>query len=160
MNTTIIIINLIAIISLLIGFIKDKKKAKQSLKIAMMSFIKMFPMLIMIVIIIGLILGFLSPELISSIVGSQSGILGVLFIGVFGSVMHIPALLAFPLSASLLENGASITIIATFILTLTMVGIITLPLEIKELGKKFAILRNVFSFIIAIIIALIMGLLL
>ena len=157
MNITILIINLVAIISLIIAFTKDKQKAKQSLKIAMRSFIKMVPMLIMLVIIIGLTLGFLSTETISSIIGNQSGIIGVLLTGLFGAVMHIPAILAFPLSASLLERGASITVIATFIITLTMVGIITLPLEIKELGKKIAILRNVFSFVIAIIIALIMG---
>ena len=157
MNITVIIINLAAIISLVIAFTKDKKKAKQSLKIAMMSFIKMLPMLIIIVIIMGLTLGFLSTETISSIVGNKSGIVGILFTGLFGAIIHIPAILAFPLSASLLERGASITAIATFIITLTMVGMITLPLEIKELGKKFAILRNVFSFIIAIIIALIMG---
>ena len=157
MNITIIIINLIAIIFLSIAFLKDKKKAKESLKIAMMSFIKMLPMLFIIVIIIGLTLGFLSADTISSIVGKQSGIIGIILTGLFGAVMHIPAILAFPLSASLLEKGASITVIATFIITLTMVGMITLPLEIKELGKKFAILRNVFSFVIAIIIALIMG---
>jgi len=157
MNITIIIINLIAIISLIIAFIKNKEKAKQSLKVAMMSFIKMLPLLLIVVLIIGLTLGFLPPEKISEIIGNQSGFLGVLFTGLFGAIMHIPAILAFPLSASLLENGASIAVISTFILTLTMVGIITLPLEIKELGTKFAILRNVFSFIIAIIIALIMG---
>jgi len=38
-----------------------------------------------------------------------------------------------------------------------MIGTITLPLEIKELGKKMAILRNGLSFVIAIIIALVMG---
>ena len=154
---TIIIINLVAIVSLIIAFIKDKKKAKQSLKMAMMSFIKMLPMLIIIVIIIGLTLGFLSPETIANIIGNQTGVLGIFFAGLFGAVMYIPAILAFPLSASLLEKGASITVITTFIITLTMVGMITLPLEIKELGKKVAILRNVFSFIIAIIIAIIIG---
>jgi len=37
-----------------------------------------------------------------------------------------------------------------------MVGVITLPLELRELGKKITILRNVFSFVFAIVIALIM----
>ncbi len=157
MNLTIIIINLIALISLIFAFIKDKKKAIKSLRIALMSFIKMLPMLVIIVILIGLTLGFLSTETISNILGNQTGIIGIIFTGLFGAILHIPALLAFPLSASLLEKGASITIIVTFITTLTMVGIVTLPLEIKELGKKFAILRNIFSFVIAIIIALIMG---
>ena len=160
MNVTIIIINFIALILFFVALIKDKEKALQSLKVAVMSFIRMLPMLIIIVLIIGLILGFLSPEKISEIVGNQSGFIGVLFIGLFGAVIHIPAILAFPLSASLLENGASIITVSTFIMALTMVGMITLPLEIKELGKRFALLRNVFSFIIAIIIAYIMGLIL
>ncbi|MBT4824359.1 permease [Candidatus Woesearchaeota archaeon] len=157
MNITIIVINLIAIILFVIALIKDRKKAKQSLKIAVMSFIKMIPLILIIILVIGLTLVFLPPEKISVIIGNQSGFIGVLFTGLFGAIMHIPAILAFPLSASLLENGASITAISTFILTLTMVGIITLPLEIKELGKKFALLRNIFSFIVAIIIAYIMG---
>jgi len=38
-----------------------------------------------------------------------------------------------------------------------MIGVVTLPLEIKELGKRIALLRNGISFIVAIIIALIMG---
>jgi hypothetical protein len=41
-----------------------------------------------------------------------------------------------------------------------MIGFVTLLLEIKEMGKKFAILRNSISFIIAIIIAIIIGVLL
>ena len=74
--------------------------------------------------------------------------------------MHIPSLIAFPLAASLLKGGASITAAAAFITTLTMIGTVTLPLEIKELGKKVALLRNGISFIMAIIIALIMGVML
>ena len=50
--------------------------------------------------------------------------------------------------------------VAAFITTLTMVGVVTLPLEIKEMGKKITILRNVFSFVFAIVIALIMGVIL
>ena len=85
---------------------------------------------------------------------------GVLIVGAAGAVLHIPALLSFPLAASLLEEGASVSAVAAFITTLTMIGTITLPLEIKELGKKMAILRNGISFVIAIIIALIMGVIL
>ncbi|MGE0792686.1 MAG: permease [Candidatus Woesearchaeota archaeon] len=157
MNLTIIIINLLALILLVVAFFKDKQKTIKSLKITFKSFLKMLPLLIVIIIIIGLTFGFLPSEKISSILGTQTGFLGVLITGLLGAILHIPAILAFPLSASILENGASITIVATFILTLTMVGIVTLPLEIKELGKKFALLRNVLSFVIAIFIAYIMG---
>ena len=160
MNITAIAINVIAVAGLLIAFIKDRKKTTRSLKIAGKSFIKILPMVLIIIVFIGLLLGFVPPSQISRFVGEQSGMKGVLLVGVAGALMYIPALLAFPLAASLLESGASVTAVAAFITTLTMVGIITLPLEIKELGKKMALLRNGISFVIAIIIALIMGALL
>ncbi|HHD16798.1 MAG TPA: permease, partial [Euryarchaeota archaeon] len=72
-------------------------------------------------------------------------------------VLFIPSLLSFPLAASLLEGGASLSVVVAFITTLTMIGTVTLPLEIRELGKKMALLRSGMSFIIAIVIALIMG---
>jgi len=157
MNVTVIIINFIAVTGLLISFVKDRKKTVQSIKMAGKSFIKIIPMMLVIVIFIGLLLGFVSPSQLSKFIGEQSGIGGILFVGVIGAVMHIPALISFPLAASLLENGASISAVAAFITTLTMIGISTLPLEIKELGKKMTLLRNGMSFVIAIMIALIMG---
>ena len=160
MNSTAIIINGIAIIGFLIAFIKNKEKAIESLKMAGKSFIRMLPMIFIILIVIGLLLGFVPPEQISRFVGEQSGIGGVLLIGAVGALMHIPSLLSFPLAASILEDGASVTAVAAFITTLTMIGMITLPLEIKILGKKMALLRNGISFVIAILIAFIMGLIL
>jgi len=160
MNITAIIINGIAVAALILAFIKDKDKAVKSLRIALKSFIKMLPMIFIIIIAIGLLLGFIPPDQISRFVGDQSGIGGVILIGIVGALMHIPALLSFPLASSILENGASITAVAAFITTLTMIGMITLPFEIKMLGKKIALLRNGISFVIAILIAFIMGMIL
>ena len=75
-------------------------------------------------------------------------------------MLHIPALTAFPMAASLLQKGASLAAVAAFITTLTMVGMVTLPLEIKQLGRKMALMRNGFSFLTAVLIALIMGVIL
>jgi len=160
MNFTALVINIIAIAGLLIAFAKNKEKTKKSLTIAAKTFIKMLPIVFIIIIFIGLLLGFVPPEQISRFVGEQSGIGGVLLVGVVGALMHIPALLSFPLAASILESGASITAVAAFITTLTMIGMITLPLEIKILGKKMALLRNGLSFVIAILIAVMMGVIL
>ena len=121
------------------------------------SFLRIIPIVLIIIIVIGLLLGFVPPNEISRIVGEQAGFGGVLLIALLGAILHIPALISFPLAASLLKSGASITAVAALITTLTMIGVVTLPLEIKELGKKIALLRNGISFIIAIIIALIMG---
>ncbi len=64
------------------------------------------------------------------------------------------------MAAALLNKGASVTSVVVFITTLTMIGVVTLPLEIKELGKRLALWRNGLSFIIAIIIGIIMGVIL
>jgi uncharacterized membrane protein YraQ (UPF0718 family) len=157
MSATILVINGMAVVGLAIAFIVNREKAIRSLKKAVKGFFKILPMVFIITIVIGLLLGFVSADQISRFVGDQSGVGGVFLIGLVGALMHIPSLISFPLAASLLEGGASITAVAAFITTLTMIGTITLPLEIEELGKKMALLRNGLSFVIAIVIALIMG---
>jgi len=159
-HLTVIVINLIALVWLIFSVVRSRKKTKESLKIALKTFLRILPIIIIIVVFIGFLLGFLPPEIISRVVGEQTGFLGMLVTAVLGSVLFIPALIAFPLAASLLTGGASIMSVAALITTLTMVGVVTLPLELREMGKKITILRNVFSFIFALIIALIMGVIL
>jgi uncharacterized membrane protein YraQ (UPF0718 family) len=160
MNSTIIIINLFALACLIAASIKDRPKVRQSLAVALRSLLRIAPTILIIIVLIGILWSFLPPDKISDIVGEQSGLDGVLLVAVLGAIVHIPALLSFPLAASFLEQGASITAVAAFITTLTMIGTVTLPLEIKELGREMALLRNGISFIIAIIIALLMGMVL
>ena len=123
----------------------------------MKSFLRILPVVIATVILIGLILGFVSKDQISEVIGKQAGLKGVLTVALLGAVLHIPSIISFPLAASLLRVGASVTSVAVFITTLTMIGIATLPIEVRELGRKFAVLRNSLSFLIAILIGLIMG---
>ncbi len=157
MSPTAIFINSFVLLCLIVSFFKDKGKTKNAIKVAYKSLLKMLPVVLIIIILIGLLLGLAPPETISKFIGEQSGWGGLLLIAILGTVAHIPALLAFPIAASLLDSGAALTSVAVFITTLTMIGIVTLPLEIQLLGKKFALLRNGISFIIAILIALIMG---
>jgi uncharacterized membrane protein YraQ (UPF0718 family) len=157
MNSTAIFINIFAVGCLVFAVTKDREKTMQSLTIAVKSFFRILPTVFIIIIIIGLLLAFVPATEISRFVGEQAGFGGILVIAVLGAILYIPALISFPLAASLLKGGASIAAAAAFITTLTMIGVVTLPLEIKELGKKMALLRNGISFIIAIIIALIMG---
>jgi uncharacterized membrane protein YraQ (UPF0718 family) len=156
-SVTVIVINLFVFIALVISLFKSKEKTKLGFKNAFKSLIGILPYVIIIILGIGVMQGFLSKEIISSFLGENSGFWGVILAGLLGAVLFIPALISFPLTASLIDSGASIMVAAAFITTLTMVGFITLPLEIKVLGKKFALLRNLLSFIIAIIIAVLIG---
>lgn len=160
MNLTFVLMNTATIGFLVYAFFKDRNKTLQALKIALRALLNLLPLILTMIIFIGLLLSFLPHEIIGELIGEQSGLGGVLITGFFGAILHIPALIAFPMAASLLKAGASITAVAAFITTLTMIGIVTLPIEIKELGVKFSLYRNGISFIIAIIIALVMGVIL
>ncbi len=142
------------------SFFKDKEKTKKAIKIAGKSMVRLLPGMLMVVGLVGLILGLISPETIGHYLGAESGPSGTFLAAIFGALTLIPSMLSFPLAASLLEAGASITTVAAFITTLVMVGFVTAPMEIRELGKEFTILRNGLAFIFAIIIALIMGVIL
>lgn len=152
-----VIIYMIAAVLLLVSFLKDKTKTKMALKKAWKSFENILPQFLSILIIIGLMLAVLDPETISGLIGQKSGWMGMLVTAVIGAITLIPGFVAFPLAAALLQSGAGIMQMAVFISTLMMVGIITMPVEIKYFGKKAAILRNgiafVFSFIVAIVIS-------
>jgi uncharacterized membrane protein YraQ (UPF0718 family) len=151
------ILYILTAILLILSFTKDRGKTKMALKKAMKSFENILPQFLAILIIIGIMLSVLSPKFISSLMGQQSGWLGMIASGIIGSITLMPAFVAFPLAEALLKNGAGVMQIAVFVSTLMMVGIVTLPVESTYFGKKAAITRNVLAFIFSFIVAIIIG---
>lgn len=152
-----LIIYVITLILVLFSFFKDKKKTIKALQIAIKCFKKILLQFLGILLLINSILEILNPEIIQSIIGKQSELLGMIIAGAIGSVTIIPALIAFPITSRLLNNGAGLVQIIVFISTLTTVGIATMPLESKYLGKKVTILRRVLFFIFSFIVAYVSG---
>ncbi len=147
----------VALSLLLLSFIKDRKKTRRSLVKAWKSFQNILPQMLGMITSIGLLLALLSPAVISEVIGSSSGWWGVLLAAVIGSITLIPAFVAFPMAAILLENGAGYMQLSAFVSTLTMVGVITLPLEIRFFGKKFTILRNSLAFALSFVVAFVIS---
>ncbi len=139
---------------------KDRQKTKKAFFLAGRMLLRMLPSLLLVIGMVGLLLGFIPPEIIGHYLGKEAGFAGTLLAAVIGSVTLIPSIVSLPLAGSFLRSGAAVMTVATFITTLTMVGIVTVPLEMKELGKRFTLLRNGFSFIFALVIGLIMGVIL
>ncbi len=142
---------------LVFSFIKDKEKTLKALKMAFRMGRGMAMSIFTIVIAIGLILTILPPEEIASLVSGRNLIVATLGAALFGTVTLVPAFIAFPLIGTLVGAGVHIVPSVAFLTTLTMVGLVTLPLEKKEFGTKFTIVRNVASFVSAVFIALLMG---
>jgi uncharacterized membrane protein YraQ (UPF0718 family) len=70
----------------------------------------------------------------------------------------MPGFIAFPLCGVLLERGALYMVLSAFSTTLMMVGVVTFPLERTYLGTRLALVRNVASLLIAIVVAVATGL--
>ena len=143
---------------LVISFQKDCEKTKQAIHKAWKMFMKVLPQFVSIILVVGFLMAMITPETIRSIVGTESVFMGMLMAAILGAITLVPVLVAFPIASQLLQNGAGIMQIAVFISTLTMVGIVSMPMEIKYLGRKTAILRNILSFLFAFLTAWIMGL--
>ncbi|MEM1486270.1 permease [Oscillospiraceae bacterium PP1C4] len=148
---------IITLIWFAFSLIKDKKKTLNAVKMSGGMMKGMASEIVAILFLIGLILTFISPDMIKQYMGDSNTLLSTIAFALIGCISLIPAFVAFPLVGSLLDAGASIVPVVAFLTTLTMVGIVTFPLEKKEFGTKFTIIRNSLSFIFAIVIALLMG---
>jgi len=113
-----------------------------------------------ILILVSVALYMIPPSIINKYLGADSGIIGLGIAAVVGSITLIPGFISYPIAAGLIRQGASYTVVATFMTTLMMVGVVTLPLEIKYFGRRVAITRNALNFIAAVIIGLVVGLVL
>lgn len=156
MNTT--ILYGLTILLLIISFFKDKKKTKMSLKKAWKSFENILPQFLAVILLIGIVLAFLDTQTISKIIGADSGWLGVILASIVGAVTLIPGFIAFPTAALLLQGGAGYMQIGAFVSSLMMVGVVTIPIEIKYFGKKITVLRNLLAFLFSFLVAYIIGL--
>lgn len=151
------IMYMLVVVFLTISYIKDKKKTRMALKKAWKSFENILPQFIGVIILVGILLSVFNAELISKVIGAESGWVGVIFSAIIGAVTLIPGFVAFPTAAMLLNNGAGYMQIGAFVSTLMMVGVVTVPVEIKYFGKRVTIIRNVLSFLFSFIVAYIIG---
>ena len=140
-----------------ISLAKDKAKTKQALKMAFGMGKGMVTSILSIVFAIGLILTLLPPTEIAAFLSGQSVLLATIGGAFLGTITLVPAFIAFPLVGTLVNAGVNVVPSVAFLTTLTMVGIVTFPLEKKAFGVKFTAIRNGLSFLFAIAIALVMG---
>lgn len=148
----------IAIILISISFIKDRNKTKDALLKSWKSFRNIIPDMLSIMLFVGLSLSMLTPSLISSIIGEKSGLTGIIYSTLIGSIALVPSFVVFPLGHTLVQNGAGLPQVAVLMSTLMSVGITTLPMEQKVFGRSFAYSRNASALLMSLIFSYIIWL--
>ncbi len=142
---------------LFISFLFDREKTWKSLKRGKNKLVKILPGYLKLLVLLSLVL-FFSEDLIVQYLGTENVLLGS-FIGlILGSITMMPGFIAYPLAGILLSQGVSFMVIASFIIPLKMVGVLTYPLEKEYMGIKATVYRNTASLVIAAILTLLIGL--
>lgn len=152
-----VIIWLLTVGFLIISYVKDNEKTRKALRNAFGMGKGMLKSILLVILSISLLISIMPPQQIASFVVKQNLFFATFVSAAFGTITLIPAFIAFPLVGTLVNAGVGIVPSVAFLTTLTMVGIITFPLEKDSFGMKFTFTRNILSFIFAIIIALAMG---
>ena len=147
----------ISVVCLVLSLAVDQRKTFDGIKRGLKMFLTLLPALLTVLILVSIFLYLMPEKTIAVYLGARSGALGAIVAALIGAISLIPGFVAFPLAGILVSKGISYTVVAVFITSLMMVGILTLPLEIKYFGKKAAIMRNVLSFFGAIVTGLVIG---
>lgn len=131
----------IAGVALLASLIRDRRKTRAAVVKGLRIFWSILPLLCGVLALVSLTLAAVTPEMLRrALSGSGPGpffaALGI------GSIALIPGFIAYPLAGILRQNGASTPVLAAFITSLMMVGVLTLPIEARFFGWKVALQRN------------------
>lgn len=131
---------------------KERKTFAGSIHKAFKSFMEIIPVLIGVLLLLGLFQAFISRQLISSVFTGkyfQDTTIG----SVIGSISAGNPVTSYIIGGELLKEGISLLAVTAFIVAWVTVGVIQFPVEATALGKRFALARNITSFILSILVA-------
>jgi len=146
-------------LALLASFIANRERTIKAVKIAFKKLSKISPAFLSMLIVVSVILFLVPEKAILNSFGNNNKFIGVILASFIGSVTLMPGPIVYPLCGILLKKGASYMVLSAFSTTLMMVGVLTYPVEKEYFGAKITIIRNILSFFIALVIALITGIL-
>lgn len=124
-------LNLIAVtvVAVIVSAAIDRRKTVQGIRKGWRMLMKLLPQFLMLLVFVSVFLALVSQETLATVLGRQAGSLGVIAAACIGSVALVPGPIAYPLAGMLAESGVPLTVLAVFITTLMMVGILTFPVE-------------------------------
>ncbi len=154
-----LILTAVALGAVVVSSFRDPARTRAALRSAGRSGLSLLPSLLALTAVVGFATAVVPATVIARLFQAH-GAVGFFLLAGLGALLTIPAPMAYPLAGSLHRMGASLPALASFITTLTMVGILTAPLEVKAFGRRFTVIRQSMSLALALLIGALMGALL
>lgn len=130
-------------------------RVKSSLNKAVRTFINILPIVLGMLLLTSWVITVM-PDEISTTVFSGHSVPDALLGASIGSIAAGHPLVSYLLGGELLATGVSLFAVTALIVSWVTVGIVQLPAEALLLGKRFAIYRNLISFVSAVAVAFLM----
>jgi len=143
--------------SVVVSWTKSKAKTQKALKMSLKSFINVLPFLVAIFILIGMMEVFVPQSVIVFLMGKGRGLLAPVLAALIGGILTGPPAASYPMAEFMMKHQASTAAVATFLIAWVAVGTVSLPLEIKLLGPKFAWIRWSLTLVLSILIGILLG---
>jgi uncharacterized membrane protein YraQ (UPF0718 family) len=153
-----IVLLIITAVALTASLLASREKTAAALKIALKRFVHILPAFLGMLVFFAVAITLLPAEVVTVLLGRDNRWVGVLVASGTGSLTLMPGFIAFPLCGALLQEGVPRMVLAAFSTTLMSVGVLTCPLERQYFGWTVTIIRNGISLVIALIVAVVMGL--
>ncbi len=126
---------------------------KQSIIKSWRAIYRLLPILIGVILLISLVNAIIPKTYYARLFGKNI-ILDSIIGGGLGSIMAGNPVTSYILGGEFLKQGISLVAVTAFIVAWVTVGMVQLPAESLILGKRFAIIRNLLSFVFSIIVAI------
>ncbi len=109
-------------------------------------------MLLGVILLFGLVRTFVTNQMIASVFTGNSFLETLIGAGI-GSISAGNPVISYVIGGELLKGGASLFAVTSFIVAWVTVGIVQFPAEASILGKRFATIRNILSFVLSILVS-------
>lgn len=141
-----IIMGLLATTLLTIGYYKGQGEHVNGVKLALSLTIQVLPLLVFALIVAGMVQVMVPKEILSKLVGEESGIRGILIGTVAGGLSPGGPYVNLPIAAGLLHAGASVGTMVAFLTGWSLWAFSRLPMEVGILGWKLTLIRIASTF--------------
>jgi len=130
----------------------DRSAIVEAVASAGRQFNTLIPVLVGIVLWIGLFNAFMTKAWLMKLFSGRA-VPDTFWGACFGSIFTGNPINSYVIGGELLKHGVSLTAVTAFLMTWVTVGLVQLPAETAALGKRFGLLRNGLSFLLAMPVA-------
>lgn len=125
---------------------------KDALKGAAVSLGKRLPVIFATILLISL-LNTVVPKSFYAAIFQRNEVIDSLLGSVIGSISAGNPITSYIIGGELISRGVSLIAVTAFVVAWVTVGVVQFPAEMSILGRKFAFLRNITSFVFAVFVA-------